>query len=90
MNERKTLARILANALFNMPCAHQGGNPKRERCMTLEEFRPLTRKERADGWDRRPFSAYDPERMCGECRAYWHAEMAAQTLDRMAALEKTL
>lgn len=69
-------ARALANRLFS-------GRPEcsnRESCLRAEEVRPLTAQERGWGWARRPFSAYDPARLCRGCAAYWHAEMAAQLL----------
>ena len=39
------------------------------------------------GWTRRPFSAYDPNRMCSTCAAYFHVEMAAQILHRIYCLD---
>lgn len=75
-------ARELANALFQRECNQT------ERCLEAEEQRPLGRKERKLGWERRPFDAYLPHLMCASCRAYWHQEMAAQVLHRTACLEE--
>lgn len=55
-------------------------------CLRTEDERPLNYKERAMGWARRPFNAYDTDRLCLSCRAYWHLSMAVQDLQRLLAL----
>jgi hypothetical protein len=80
-------ARDLANELFGtdgMECRRVGNGPT---CIMLEDKRSLTKHERSLGWARRPFSAYDPDRMCCSCVAYWHAELAAQELHRFYCLK---
>lgn len=41
-------------------------------CLHAEALRPLTRQEKAKNWQCRPFYAYNPQRLCLACRAYWH------------------
>lgn len=89
LKELADTARTLANDLFHaeadsddLVCSWQKADGNAPSCMTREERRELTKKEKADGWAR-PFYAYDPERMCAACQAYWYAELAAQTLHRM-------
>jgi hypothetical protein len=84
-------ARALANDLFRqlgeeaiLDCRTPAGTAT---CLQREEARPLTREEKRLGWARRPFSAYQPERLCGGCAAYWFAEMAAQQLHRLHCLD---
>ena len=70
-------ARELANAIFASPdlvCTQDN------HCIHKEEERPLTKKEVDLGWTRRPFWAYDPDRMCSACRCYFLQERAAQEL----------
>lgn len=77
-------ARRLAGRLFSEPeCLL-----KTTRCLEREEMRDLQPGERQKGWSRRPFAAYVPDNMCLPCRAYWHAEMAAQALERHDAIQK--
>jgi hypothetical protein len=83
-------ARDLANDLFRqcgeeaiLDCGTPAGTPT---CLQREEARPLTREEKKLGWARRPFSAYEPGRLCGGCAAYWYAEMCAQQLHRLHCL----
>lgn len=84
LEEFARTSRELANALFSddeVACSQQaGGQPS---CVQKEEDRPLTKEEKRKDWARRPFFAYDPDRMCAGCRAYFFAEMAAQTLHEM-------
>ncbi len=76
-------ARTLASVLFKGPCSDVVND---KRCFDREEHRPLTRAEKDKGWARRPFSAYDPDKMCRGCAAYFHAECAALRLDEACAL----
>lgn len=76
-------ARKLANELYDndsFACANDN------HCLKSEDSRPLTKEEKAQGLVRRPFCAYDAERLCLGCRAYFYAEMAAQTTERARAL----
>ena len=76
-------ARSLSNDLFgsDVPCT----NIKDERsCIMQEEDRPLTREEKRHDWTRRPFWAYDTDKMCRGCRIYFFAERAAQELHEAA------
>ena len=57
-------------------------------CITNEETRPLTRSEKSKGWARRPFSAYDPSKMCLACAAYWHASMCSNALHDMKVIKQ--
>ncbi len=50
-------------------------------CIQLEDKRPLTKEEKAKGWERRPYYGYDPEKMCAVCAAGWYVELAAQRLE---------
>jgi hypothetical protein len=65
-----------ANALATKLNAGECTQHKGSSCIREEEGRPLRRSETDKGWVRRPYSAYDPERMCHECAACWHANMA--------------
>ena len=68
----------LAMTAGNMSCVHTEGE------------RRLTATEKRLGWARRPFYAYDTERLCAGCRAYWQLSMAAQELHRLACLRERL
>lgn len=57
-------------------------------CIHREEERAPTKAEAREGMVRRPFYAYDPDRLCLSCRAYWRVSLAAQDLRRLATLEK--
>lgn len=61
-----------------------------ENCIQREGKRDLTKAEKRDGWTMRPFSAYDPQRMCYTCRAYWYACLTTQTLVEAAASARRL
>jgi hypothetical protein len=61
----------------DLACVQQGIG---DACTMQEEERPLTRAEKAKGWARRPFYAYDHDRMCSACRAYWYLSMAELSL----------
>lgn len=70
----------VGNALLDesaFPCSNVVDNLA---CAAREDSRPLTRAEKAKGWAARPFAAYDPERMCNSCRAYWFASMTSNAL----------
>lgn len=76
-------SRKLANELFStevVKCVHK------ESCIHREESRDLTVTERRRGWACRSFDAYEIIHMCSGCRAYWYAEMAAQSLHRVFCL----
>lgn len=45
-------------------------------CIQAEEYRPLSNREVRNGWTRRPYDHYDPDRMCDECAACWHVNCA--------------
>lgn len=60
------------------PCTEDTGAGA---CIAKEEDRPLTRQEKAKGWARRPWSAYDPARLCDACAAYWFAGMVCVSLE---------
>lgn len=81
LHEMSDKATELANALFR---SEEAACSQPQSCIEAEGGRPLTPAERRDGWTRRPFWAYQPERMCGGCRAYFHAQRAAQCLHEMA------
>lgn len=68
------------------PCSnHQ--SPTDGSCILKEETRPLTKREEAMGWSRRPFDHYNPDRMCLACRVYWFVSMASNAAHRMEVLE---
>lgn len=56
-------------------------------CCTAEEVRPLTLSEHKKGWHCRPFNAYNPDKMCCSCRAFWFASMTANAIDDMRCQE---
>ena len=79
----------MSNKLFSnnlLTCARQADLEK-ESCLQQEERRPLTKEEKSHGWERRPFFAYDSERMCAACAAYYHAERAAQLLHQIHCIQ---
>lgn len=82
-------ARELANELFSTEearCVEQKTSADQSfvSCIQKENDRKLTGTEiEENGWARRPFYAYDPERMCSGCRAFYYTELAAQELHRM-------
>lgn len=85
LQELSELARKLANELFNTdeaPCCRLTSKEPQS-CLALEDIRPLTRQEKAQGWVRRPFWAYNPQKLCMGCQAYWHTERAAQQLQEL-------
>ncbi len=88
LQELSDTARKLANDLFNTVDTPAATCSQPELCLTKEEERPLTRAEKTQGWHRRPFSAYNPDNFCAGCRAYWFAEMAAQTLHEMRCWQR--
>lgn len=63
------------------PCADVMGNRSDEQnCILTEQARPLTAKERqrhGTGWSQRPQYAYDTQRLCASCLAYWYAAQTA-------------
>lgn len=84
----KRLSEVTA-ILFKMPCTDLELHGQIENsCIQREDERPLTKKERDEGWTRRPFSTFDPDRMCLSCAAYWHAEMAGLAAKRADAAIK--
>ena len=98
MTRHKTVeqARKLASMLSDRDacelaqCSRQehrqaAGEEAGESCLGAEDSRPLTRREKASGWVRRPFYAFDADGMCPGCAAYWHAERAAQILEQRDA-----
>jgi hypothetical protein len=56
-------------------------------CIKCEGERKPTRAEERDGMVSRPYYAYDPDRLCLSCRAYWRVSLAAQDLRRLAQLK---
>lgn len=56
-------------------------------CISAEANRPLTPEEQARGMVSRPYSDYDPGRMCLPCVAFWFASQAAQALHLHAVHE---
>ncbi len=50
-----------------------------ESCIGMERRRGKSRM--------RPWSDYDVKRLCFACRAYWHAQMLSDTLERMKPLD---
>jgi hypothetical protein len=87
MSDIAKRTRDLANELFKSPpCSQmQAGGVS---CLHSEDQRALTPAEKREGHVRRGFDMYDPARMCASCRAYWHVELAAQALERKAALDR--
>ncbi len=76
-------AREMANALFAGPCARYTADAKALRtvsCIQREQDRKLSIAERNRGFERRPFWAFNADNMCRACKAYWQAEVLAQTL----------
>lgn len=87
LEQLMTQARWISEVLGrNEPAQCSKGEPPS--CVEAEGERTLTRVERGRGWSMRPFSAYDPERMCGSCRAYWFASMTVNAISdlRVSAL----
>lgn len=83
LDDLVAVAQKLASDLYSndlLPCIGLGEEDGS--CLQKEEARSLTRKEVANGWARRPFWAYDQERLCPNCLAYWHADLCAQELHR--------
>lgn len=74
--------RNLSADLFNGPPCNE-----RPRCLQREEKRELTLAEQRKCWTKRPFDAYVPENMCLPCRAYWHAAMAADAIEKWNAVQ---
>ena len=62
-----------------LPCSGEGSDS----CITKEEHRPLTRKEKELGWCRRPFNYYVADNMCLSCRVYWHVSVASNDAHRL-------
>jgi hypothetical protein len=89
-------ARQLSNDLFDaepVRCSEQAlrermGQPVGQSCITKEEERSLDSGEKFLGWSKRPFSAYNPAKLCRGCCAYWHAERAAQLLFELHCLAR--
>lgn len=75
VEELEKAANGIAVELMGEACPCTGSGMPRTSCVQREEERALTRQERERGWERRPFLAYDPLRMCAACAAYWHASM---------------
>jgi hypothetical protein len=98
LEEMIDMARQLCSATVRddgeLPCLNKRRLSTKS-CTAEEEDRPLTRAEKAKGWARRPFFAYDTEAMCSHCRAYWYLSMAEIALrdahvfnQRIAAAER--
>lgn len=80
-----TTARALADALLKAPpCTNRNGG---ETCISRERRRPLTQIERRRGWAARPFYAYDQERLCVSCNAYFHATNTVRALEELVKRE---
>jgi len=71
VQEMKDVAESLrkaANSLFTGPCRDvRDGDPCLERQVSSTRGKYIVL-----------FRDYDPNKMCGDCRRYWFAEMAAQ------------
>ncbi len=80
---RKIAGTLFSEEEFTCSQIAQG----RDSCLMREEVRPLNKVEKLIGWVMRPFSAYNPDNMCCSCRAYWHAENAAQAMERLDHLK---
>lgn len=78
-------AEALASKLVDAPVC--GVNHAEGSCIHREGERKPTREEEREGMVSRPFHAYDPDRLCLSCRAYWRVSLAAQDLRRLACLE---
>lgn len=89
LSEFAATARGLASGLFRADDARCYG-PTESSCIEEEGSRPLTKAEVNRGWCRRPFWAYDVDRMCNSCLAYFHAERAAQVLHELACVRTKL
>jgi hypothetical protein len=76
-------ARKLASRLFDEPkCA---APPNEFSCISKEHRRGETQRQKSGvGFG---FAGYNPDVLCLSCRSYWYAEMAAQALERLAAIE---
>lgn len=76
--------RAVANRLYRRrPCR------QRVNCLAAERERSLLPMERhCFGWSVRPYEGYDLTRMCDACVAFWHAEMSARTVERLALAEE--
>lgn len=76
----KLAATLTAKLGCALPCCtHLKGDTT---CIVVEQHRKLTKEELAKGWVYRPFSYYDPDRLCLICAAYWHAALARDALFR--------
>jgi hypothetical protein len=89
IHEQAKAARALAQDLFDGPCHDVRLGPTEvfnklppAPCMSREE----ARKPFPHHHTRRGFDVFDPQNLCLSCRAYWYAEMAAQTLEREVKL----
>ncbi len=77
----------LVAALVDYPeCVEVGGGNQELHCLTRESRRELTRAEVSRGWSRRPYDAYDSDKLCLSCRSLWYAQMARQSIDRYRTL----
>lgn len=79
-------ARQLANDLFGGPDS-PACKEKPQTCLQRERARKVPCDHR-EGTVVRGFDAYDPDKLCLSCRAYWFAERAAQSLEREIALRQ--
>lgn len=78
IHEQAKAARALAQDLFDGPCNDVRGSNPSPPCMSREEAREPFPTHHT----RRGFDVFDAQNLCLSCRAYWYAEMAAQTLER--------
>lgn len=88
LEELRDKTREMANELFRntneIACAIQ--DKVHKSCLEREKKRDLTPSEKRLGYVQRPFDEYDHHRLCSSCAAYWHMEIAAQTLHRVYCL----
>ncbi len=83
---RQKAAELVALLVEYPECAEVASGDRELHCLTREAKRDLTRAELSRGWARRPYDAYDTDRLCLACRALWYAQMASQSVDRYRTL----
>lgn len=63
----------LTSSLFNRPCPRVIDGKQAVSCVELQNNKAKPK----------PFDRMDPDKMCQECKAYWHASMCQSLLYRL-------